>query len=103
MAAVGGFGSSSWVRAGGPSNLDLDPIVPVIRRILTEVDFIGPLKTAMDCIDSGPLINVSLASVKSLPYTMYSGNRIVEHFDNAISCRLRYAEVAVMSTASLVH
>ncbi|MBS0604540.1 MAG: hypothetical protein JSS60_05820 [Verrucomicrobia bacterium] len=86
-----------------PRNISLDPMVPVIRRILTDVDFMRPLKTAVDCIDSSTLVNVSLVSLKSLPYVLYGDNRMVQEFDNGISCRMRYLETAVTSLASLVY
>jgi hypothetical protein len=60
-------------------------------------------KTIVDGLDSGPLVNVCLASLKSVPYAYYAENRLVGHFDNALSCRMRYLDVAVMATASLVH
>lgn len=83
--------------------MNLEPILPVIGRILADIDFIRPIKLAVDCIDSGPLINVCIASLKSIPHAMYGDNRVVQEFDNAVSCRLRYLETACMSTASLVY
>ncbi len=85
-----------------PRSLNLDPVLPVLGRML-DIDFIRPIKMAIDCLDSGPLLNVCIASLKSIPHAMYGDNRVVREFDNAVSCRLRYLETACMSTASLVY
>jgi hypothetical protein len=86
-----------------PRTLNLDPIIPVFRRILEEVDFLQPLKTAVDCLDSGPFFNVTLVSLKSAPYIYYGDKGIVKEFDNGVSCRLRYLETAVTSLAATVY
>ena len=87
----------------GPRNINLDPILPVVGRMLGAMDLKGPLKTAVDCVDSGPLANVCLVSLKSAPYVLDPSNPVVSHFDNALSCRMRYLEAAVISMASAVH
>jgi hypothetical protein len=88
----------------GPRTLNLDPVIPVVRRILEEdTDFLRPLKTVMDCLDSGPLVNVSIVSLKSVPYVAYGDRRIVKEFENGVSCRLRYLEAAVTSLAAFVY
>lgn len=89
--------------AGVPRTLYLNPVIPVVRRILSEMDFLRPLKTAVDCLDSGPFVNVTLVSLKSVPYAYYGDKGIVKEFDNGVSCRLRYLETAVTSLAATVY
>lgn len=86
-----------------PGNLNLDPIFPVIRRVLSQLDVSGALRTAVDCLDSSALVNVCLVSLKSLPFVLHPENRAVGFFDNAVSSRMRYLEAAVLSQASLVY
>lgn len=83
--------------------INLDPIIPVIGKVLTGVELIRPFKTAVDCLDSSAFMNVSMVSLKSLPYALSGKNKIVREFDNGLSCRLRYLEAALISTASLVY
>jgi hypothetical protein len=83
--------------------INLNPIIPVFRRILSDIDFLRPLKAAFDCFDSGPFINVSLVSLKSAPYAFFGNTRLVQGFDNGLSCRLRYLEAVVTSAAAVVY
>ncbi len=83
--------------------LNLDPAVPVLKKMLSEVDLMKPLKIARDVIDSSALANVSFASVKSIPYVFHKDHGVVNEFDNGVSCRLRYLEAAVISVAALVY
>jgi hypothetical protein len=104
--AIGSMSSSqaiSLIPAATPRMLNLDPVIPVVRRILEEVDFMRPLKTAVDCLDSGPFFNVTMVSLKSVPYVYFGDQGIVREFDNGVSCRLRYLETIVTSTAALVY
>lgn len=82
---------------------NLDPVIPVLANILGEVDLRSPMKTAVDCLDSGPLVNVSLVSLKSIPYVKFGKNPVAQEFDNGLSCRMRYFEAGFMATASLVY
>src|SRR5579871_4780322 len=84
-------------------SLNLDPAIPVLRKMLSEVDLMKTLKIARDVIDSSALANVSLVSVKSIPYIFHKDNGIVKEFDNGVSCRLRYLEAAVLSLAAVVY
>ncbi len=82
---------------------NLDPVIPVLANVLAEVDLRSPLKTAVDCLDSGPLVNVSLVSFKSIPYVKFGDNPVAQEFDNGLSCRIRYCEAGFMALASLVY
>lgn len=95
--------SSQAVAGASSANFNLNPIIPVVGQILGEVNVIRPLKTALNCLDSSPLMNVSFASVKNVPYGFFGDNKLIQQFDNALSSRMRYAECAWMSTASLVY
>lgn len=88
----------------GPAmrNLDMDPLVPIIKNMLTEINLVEPLQTILDSLDSNALLNVSIVSLKSIPH-VHMGGPFVEKFENGLSCRMRYAEAALMSLASLVY
>lgn len=83
--------------------VNIDPLISVIRNSLGDADLMRPLKSAVDCLDSGPFLNVCLVSLKSVPYAFYGDKAMVKEFDNGISCRLRYFEAALMGVASLVY
>lgn len=85
------------------ARFNLDPVMPVLANILAEVDLRNPLKTAVDCLDSSPLINVSMVSLKSVPYAKFRDNPVTREFDNGLSCRMRYLESAFIATTSLVY
>lgn len=88
---------------GAPVNLNLDPIIPLIGRIITEVELGNIFKVAVDCVDSNALLNVSLVTLKSYPFVSRGENSMVQKFDNQMSCRMRYLDSLVMGTASLVY
>jgi hypothetical protein len=83
--------------------VNLDPVIPVVRRILSDVDLSASLKSAALFADSSALNNVSLISLRSIPYAYYGDNAWVREFDNGLSCRMRYLEAVVTSTAAVVH
>ncbi len=83
--------------------VNLDPLVPVIRRTLSDADFFSGFRMAAHCLDSSPFVNVSLVSLKSAPYVYYSDKVLVQEFDNGISCRLRYFEAAITSLAAVIY
>ncbi len=83
--------------------LNLDTVIPVLTRSLGDVNLLPVLKTLVDCIDSGPLVNVSLVSLKSAAYIYFGDRPVVKEFDNGMSCRLRYLEAAVTSLAAFVY
>jgi hypothetical protein len=82
---------------------NLDPVLPVFRRFLSDIDGLSTLKTAIHCVDSSPFINVCLISLRSAPYAYLGDKHLLGDFDNGVSCRLRYLESAVTSTASVVY
>jgi hypothetical protein len=83
--------------------LNLDPALPILAHTLSDAHLLPVLKTLVDCIDSGPLVSVSLVSLKNAAYVYFGDRPIVAEFDNAMSCRLRYAETAVTSLAAFVY
>lgn len=91
--------------SGRPRNdqIDLDPIVPVVKKLLRGLDLQGPLKVAFRALDSSALMSTTLASVKSAPYAFFLDHSVMSILDNGISCRIRYAESALLSTAGLVY
>lgn len=89
--------------ANAPINLNLDPIIPVVARMVSELDLGTAIKVAIDCVDSNPLVNVSLVTLKCYPFVAEGGRPIVQKFDNQLSCSMRYLEALVTSTASLVY
>lgn len=101
MAAAVGFGP----HPGGsvPVHLNLDPIIPVIAGIISEMDLGGMFKTALDCIDSSSLANVSLVTLKCYPIVEMRGQAFIERLDNELSARMRYFEALVTGTACLVY
>lgn len=96
-AAVGHRGSRASV------DVNLDPIIPVVVRIITGADLENVFKGALDCADSSAFLNVTLVSLKSIPFVQRGDDPIVQKFDNALSCRIRYLEAAVMGMASVVY
>jgi hypothetical protein len=83
--------------------VNLDPLVPVIRRTLSDANFFSGFRMFAHCLDSSPFVNVSLVSLKSAPYVYYSDKVLVQEFDNGISCRLRYFEAAITSLAAVIY
>ncbi len=79
--------------------LKLDPLIPVLKNVLNDLDLKGPMRIALHALDSSALMHTTLTSLKNAPYALLS----VGAFDDALSCRLRYAESAFLSTASLVY
>lgn len=98
-----GLGHGVRAEAGAPVNLNLDPIIPIVGRMITEVDLGNVFKVAIDCVDSNPLLNVSLVTLKCYPFVSQGENPLVQKFDNRLSCSMRYLEALVMGTASLVY
>ncbi len=96
-------GSASSSSSVPPRTLQLDPLIPVFRRMLSDVDLYKPAKTAIDCLDSGAFANVTFVSLKSIPHVYFGDQPLVKEFDNGMSCRLRYFEAAFISVASLVY
>jgi len=103
MMAIDPMTSSTLAYPVANRQLNLDPVIPIFRRILSDVDFVQPFKTAVDVFDSGPFTNACLVSLKSAPYAYRGDLGIVKEFDNGVSCRLRYFESAVTSLAAVVY
>jgi len=96
-------GSASSSSSVPLRTLQLDRLIPVFKRILSDVDLYKPVKTAIDCFDSGAFANVTFVSLKSIPHVYFGDQPLVKEFDNGLSCRLRYFEAAFISVASLVY
>jgi hypothetical protein len=86
-----------------PHPIDLDPVIPVVAGILKEAEFGQFLRFAVCCLDSSSFLNVSLVTLRNLPYVLWSDSPLVQEFSNAISCRLHYMESGLMSIMSCVH
>jgi hypothetical protein len=84
-----------------PDNLNVDRLLPVVQSILSDLTNSSSVKTFFNCIDSSPLLNVTLTSLKTVPYALISNSPI--ELGNGLSCRLRYLESAVMGLASMVY
>ncbi len=97
------MGGRNATMMGRDAPLNVDPLVPVLRRALGTLDLLRPLKVGIDCLDSGPFLNVCWVSLKSAPYAFYGSQSLIKEFDNPISCRLRYLESAFMSVAGVVY
>ena len=74
-----------------------------MKVLFDETGIRDSIKTAFDFVDSSALANVSLASLKSVPYTVFNKTELFQQFENPLSVRLRYAEVAFTSAASTVY
>lgn len=83
--------------------MNLDPVLPVLRRTITDANLLPSFKTVVDCIDSAPLLNATLASLKSAAYVRFGDRPVVKEFENGMTCRLRYFETAVTSLAAIVY
>ena len=96
-ATMSGLGSEA-VRG-----INLDPIVPVMKNFLKDLDVQGPLRVALQTLDSSALMLTSIVSLKTAPRVLFADEPIVNVLGNEISCRMRYAESSLLSTASLVY
>lgn len=76
--------------------VNFDPAVPVLRKMLIDIDFKRFATTTMNCIDSAAFVNVGLVSLKSAAY-------VFGEYGDGLSCRLRYSECAVTSLAATVY
>ncbi len=103
MATRGVFPINPFVGVVPSSPVNLDPLIPVIRRTLSDANFFSAFSMVAHCLDSSPFVNVSLVSLKSAPYVYYSDKGLVQEFDNGMSCRLRYFEAAITSLAAVVY
>jgi hypothetical protein len=83
--------------------INLDPAVPVVGRMLGDLNLSQSMKTLVDVVDSSPFVNVSLISLKSAPHAYFGDKGLVKQFDNGVKCRLRYLESAVTSLAAIVY
>ena len=84
-----------------PDDVDGDRLFPVMTRVLSDLTSSPSVKTLFNCLDSGPLLNVTVVSLKSVPYAFIENTPA--GFGNALSCRLRYLESAMMGVASMVY
>ena len=85
------------------ATIDLNPAVPVARRMLGELNLTQSIKTVANVLDSSPFANVSLISLKSIPQAYFGERGLVQSFDNGVRCRLRYLESAITSLAAIVY
>ncbi len=81
----------------------LDPLFTVVNNILTEIDFRRSIKLPLDCLDSGPMVNVTLTSLKNVPYVLFGDTALLQQFDNGLSARMRYGEALLMGLAGVVY
>src|SRR5581483_495061 len=100
MAAVAGIRPRP---EGGAVNLNLNPVIPVVAQIVSDMDLGGMLKTVLDCVDSSSLANVSLVTLKCYPIVERGDQLLVQRLDSQVSARIRYLEASVMGIASLVY
>jgi hypothetical protein len=82
---------------------NIAPLGNAMQAMFNEVGLRDTIKTGIDFLDSSALVNVTLTSLKTVPYTFFSGSALFEQFDNGLSVRLRYAEVAFTSAAATVY
>ena len=82
-------------------DVDGDRLFPVLKRIVTDLTSSPTVKTLLNCLDSTALLNVTLVSLKTVPYAFVENTP--NGFGNALSCRLRYLEAGVMGVASMVY
>lgn len=87
----------------GVNGISLDPIVPVIKDCLRGLDVHGPIKIAMQALDSSALLNTSVVSLKNAPRVLVEEQPIADMLGNEVSSRMRYAESTLLATASLVY
>ncbi len=84
-----------------PENLNADRLFPVVQRILSDLLNTSSVKTLINCLDSGPLLNVTLVSLKNAPHVLIENSHI--ELGNGLSCRLRYLEAAWTAAASTIY
>lgn len=93
-------GGERIIGTRGENSLNLDPMLPIVVRILREMNLAENLQSGARFLDSNALTNVCLVSIKSIPYAFFSDSETVKKFDNGVSARLRFAEAGLMGFVS---
>jgi hypothetical protein len=83
--------------------VNLDVVLPVAEKMVYHPRIVDAIRLLGNSLASGPLLNVSLISVKSLPLVLFGDSKLVKEFDNGLACRMSYLESSVLSTVGAVY
>ncbi len=82
--------------------LNVRPLYDLLKRKIPETT-LPSFNVPFSVADSSALLNVSLVSLKNVPYVFAGDQLNINDWSSFISSRIRYMETALFSVVSLVH